>query len=235
MMTHKIKSLLWQLFFLAISTILFSLILENRAPNLLRPMSMALRTGFGLVIPLTALILYLAFRIPNRIGDFVSMAATLSLFAMQLAGLWASGQTQSVAISGLVPLTDAAAYHTDSLRIITGQNISYFSAMRPFFPGFLSFLMSITDQNFMASLAMITLIAAIAIYFGVREIQRRRVKLDKLHIRHLGTSKIRHRHPVARRNRRICRVQIKLPRTARAHDHSVGIYLAPSSKDRIEK
>jgi len=32
--------------------------------------------------------------------------------------------------------------------------------------------MSITNQNFMASLAIITLVAAIAIYFGIREIQR---------------------------------------------------------------
>jgi len=78
----------------------------------------------------------MAFRVPDLFGDFISMAATLSLFALPLAGLWASGQTQSVAIGGLIPLTDAAAYHVDSLRIITGQNISYFSAMRPFFRAF---------------------------------------------------------------------------------------------------
>jgi hypothetical protein len=80
MMTHKAKSHLWQLLFLAISTTLFSYILANRAPNLLRPISMALRTGFGLVIPVTGLILYLAFRIPNRAGDLAGTAATLSLF-----------------------------------------------------------------------------------------------------------------------------------------------------------
>lgn len=170
--THKISPYLWQAIFLLISIVIFSLILINRSPNFLRPMSMALRTGFGLVIPATGLILYLAFRIPNRVGDFIGMAVTLSLFAMPLAGLWASGQSQSVAISGLVPLTDASFYYSDSLRIITGQTISDFSAMRPFFPGFLSFLMSITDRNFMFSLAIITLIAAITIYFSVREIQR---------------------------------------------------------------
>jgi len=171
---YKIKTSLWQVIFLGISTALFSLILMNRSPNLLRPVSMSLRTGFGLVMPLTALILYLAFRTrsANRLGDFISMAATLSLFAMPLAGLWASGQTQSVAINGLVPLTDAAGYYIDSLRIITGQSISHFSAMRPLFPGFLSFVMSMTDQNLMTSLAVITLIAAISIHFGVREIQR---------------------------------------------------------------
>jgi hypothetical protein len=171
---HKIKPLLWQIFLLTVSAALFSLILANRSPNLLRPISMSLRTGFGLVIPLATLVMYLAFRTrsANRLGDLVSMAATLSLFAMPLAGLWASGQSQSVAISGLIPLADAASYHVDSLRIITGWEISNFSAMRPFFPGFLSFLMKITDQNLMASLAIITLVAAISFYFSVREVQR---------------------------------------------------------------
>ena len=114
MMTYKIKSLLWQLLFLAISIALFGLILANRSPNLLRPISMALRTGFGLVIPITALILYLAFRIPNRAGDLIGMTATLSLFAMPLAGLWASGLSQSTVLSGLIPLFDADSYYIDA-------------------------------------------------------------------------------------------------------------------------
>lgn len=167
----KINPYLWQLIFLATSAVIFSLILANRSPNLLRPVSMALRTGFGLVIPITALILYLVFRIPGRSGDLLGMVATLSLFAMPLAGLWASGQSQSVSISGLIPLTDAASYYNDSLRILAGQDISHFSAMRPFFPGFLSFLMGITNRNFMYTLAIITALAAISIYYSVRVVQ----------------------------------------------------------------
>jgi hypothetical protein len=176
MMTNKfvlkISPILWQLISLTISISIFSLILANRSPNILRPISMALRTGFGLVIPVSGLILYLAFRIPNRAGELIGMTATLSLFAMPLAGFWASGQSQSVAISGLIPLADAASYYTDSLRILSGLRISHFSAMRPFFAGFLSFLMSITNRNFMLSLAMVTALAAIAIYYSAREIQR---------------------------------------------------------------
>ena len=171
-LTNKINPYLWQVICLAVSITAFSLIVTNRSPNLLRPISMSMRSGFGLVIPITALLLYLCFRIPDRVGELISMTAVLSLFAMPLAGLWASGQSQSVAISGLIPLTDAANYYHDSLRIIAGQSISHFSAMRPFFPGFLSFLMSLTDRNFMFSLAIITAVAAVAIYYSVREIQR---------------------------------------------------------------
>jgi hypothetical protein len=168
----KPSPVVWQTVCLLISLGLYTLIVVNRSPNLLRPMSMALRTGFGLVIPITSLVVYAAFRVKDRLGDLISMAVTLCLFALPLAGLWASGQSQSVTISGLLPLTDASFYYQDSLRIIMGQDISHFSAMRPFFPGFLSFLMYLTDRNFMFSLAIITAIAAIGIYFTIREVQR---------------------------------------------------------------
>jgi hypothetical protein len=172
MMTQKIKAHLWQLLILAISTALFSLILANRAPNLLRPISMALRTGFGLVIPITALLLYFVFRIPNRIGDLIGMAATLSLFAMPLAGLWASGQSQPTILSGMIPLFDAGSYYTDALRLMNGGAFSIFSARRPLFASLLAVLLSITGRNLMASLAIITAITALACYFTAREIQR---------------------------------------------------------------
>ena len=169
---NKPSPAVWQVICLLFSLGLYTLIMVNRSPNLLRPISMALRTGVGLVIPITTLVLYAVFRVKDRPGDLLSMAATLSLFAMPLAGLWASGLSQSVTISGLLPLTDASFYYQDSLRIIMRQDISHFSAMRPFFPGFLSFLMYLTDRNFMFSLAIVTAIAAIGIYYTVREIQR---------------------------------------------------------------
>ncbi len=170
--SRELKPYFWLLLNLFVSLVVFSLILLNRSPNLLRPISMSLRTGFGLVIPVTALLLYASFRVQNRVGDLISMSLTLSLFAMPLAGLWASGQSQSISISGLIPLADAAYYYHDSLRIMSGWNISNFSAMRPFFAGFLSLIMNITDRNFMFSMAVITAIAGIAIYYAVREVQR---------------------------------------------------------------
>ena len=169
---QKINPYVWQVLCLIVSIASYTLIVINRSPNFLRPASMALRTGFGLVIPIAAIALYLAFRLPNRMGELISMTVTTSLFAMPLAGLWASGQSQSVTVSGLIPLTDAAFYYQDSLRIIMGQSISHFSAMRPFYPGFLSLLMQITDRNFMVSLAIVTAVGSVAMYYAAREIQR---------------------------------------------------------------
>ncbi len=133
---------------------------------------MSLRTGFGLVIPAAALVLFLAFRIPGRIGEFTSMTVTLGLFAMPLAGLWASGATQTTVLNGLIPVTDAAAYYMDALKLIGGERFSAFSARRSLFPGLFTAVLAVTGQNLMAALAVLTAIAAFSCYFAVKEIQR---------------------------------------------------------------
>jgi hypothetical protein len=169
---NKIHSVLWQTVCLSVSITSFSLILINRSPNFIRPLSMSLRTGFGLVIPATAIFLYLTYRVPGRLGEFLSMVATMTLFAMPLAGLWAAGDSQSTVFSGVIPLYDAAQYYVDALGLINGSAFSIFSARRPLFPGLLSVLLSLTNFNLMISLAILTGIVGLACYFSVREIHR---------------------------------------------------------------
>lgn len=149
----------------------FALILLNRSPNLLRPLSLAARTGFNLTVILLFLLLYVSFRLQGWIGKALSWTVTLALFALALAGLWAIGQTQSTVLTGIVPLFDAANYYTDALRLLAGQDFSDFSARRPLFAAFLSLLLWVTGQNLMAALALLTLITAVACYIAAREIQ----------------------------------------------------------------
>jgi len=170
--TNKIHPLVWQIICLIISAVIYITILENRSPNFLRSLSVSLRTSFGVMILVTTLVMYLAYRIPGKIGQLIGITATLALFAMPLAGLWVSGHTQSIIISGLIPVSDATNYYIDALRILNGMEISSFSAMRPFFPGFLSFLLSITGRNLMAALGILTALMSIASYIATREIQR---------------------------------------------------------------
>ncbi|MBI3170632.1 MAG: hypothetical protein HYZ22_19295, partial [Chloroflexi bacterium] len=169
---EKTHPLIWQILCLGISIFVFSLILSNHSPLLLRPVSMALRTGFGLVIPLTALAIYAVFRIPGKLGDLFALTATMSLFALSLAGLWASGNTQSVILNGLIPLTDAAGYYTDATRLQYGMDVSNFTAMRPFFAGLLSFFLWLSDKNLMTAVAIFTAIAGFSCFLACREIQR---------------------------------------------------------------
>jgi hypothetical protein len=149
----------------------FVFILLNRSPNLLRPLSLSARTGFNLTVMLLFLLLYLSFRLSGWSGRILSLIMTLTLFALALAGLWATGQTQSTVLSGVVPLYDAADYHADALRLLAGDSLSDFSARRPLFACFLSVLLWLTGQNLMAALALLTWISAVACYIAAREIQ----------------------------------------------------------------
>ncbi len=166
------SSFVWQAVCLFAAVLVFSLILLNRSPNLLRPISISLRTGFGLVIPAAALLVYTAFRLPSRIGELLAMVVTMALFAFPLAGLWASGQTQSTVLSGLIPLYDAGAYYNDSLKLLAGQDFSIISARRPLFPALMSVLLAVTGRNLMMTLAALTAITGLACYLAVREIQK---------------------------------------------------------------
>lgn len=169
---NKNHPAIWQVICLLVSVAVFSLILVNRSPSILRPVSMALRTGFGIVIPLTALALYACFRIRGQLGHLLALTAVMSLFAFGLAGFWASGKTQSISLMGLIPISDATWYYIDALKILHGIDISDFSAMRPFFPAFLSFALWLSDRNLLAALGIITAITGIASYLSAREIQR---------------------------------------------------------------
>jgi hypothetical protein len=118
------------------------------------------------------IILYLSFRVRGWPGKLIGLTASLSLFAFALAGMWASGHTQSTVISGLIPMYDAQNYYVDALRLLAGRSVSEFSASRPLFTGLLAVLLAITGRNLMMTLIILTLITGMACYFAAREIQR---------------------------------------------------------------
>ncbi|MBK7451177.1 MAG: hypothetical protein IPJ47_17935 [Anaerolineales bacterium] len=108
----------------------------------------------------------------RRYGELFALTATMALFALGLAGLWASGNTQSVVLNGLIPLTDAVGYYTDATRLQYGVDVSNFTAMRPFFAGLLSFFLRLTGRNLMVTVGIFTAIAGFASYLASREIQK---------------------------------------------------------------
>jgi hypothetical protein len=165
------KNWVQQTLSILLSISIFTLILLNRSPNFLRPISLYSRTGFNLALGLIFLLLYVTFRLRGGIGRLLSLTLTLALFAFALAGLWAIGQTQSIVLNGIVPLFDASAYYADSLRLLAGQDFSDFSGRRPLFAGLFSVLLWMTGQNLMTALGILTLITAIACYLSAKEIQ----------------------------------------------------------------
>lgn len=170
--TSQIRSYTWQIICLIVSILFYTFVLEYRSPSFLRQLSVSLRTSFGVVILLTTLVMYAAYRIPGKIGHLIGLATTMILFALPLAGAWVSGHTQSILISGLIPVSDATNYYIDALRILNGMDMSSFSAMRPIFPGFLAFLLNLTNRNLMSALGILTALMGIASYIATREVQK---------------------------------------------------------------
>jgi len=151
---------------------LFTIILLNRSPNLLRPISLNIRTGFNLTVAIFFVLIYISFRLRGWLGQLLSLTFTLALFAFALAGLWAIGGTQPTVLSGVIPLFDASDYYNDALRLLSGQDFSVFSARRPLFAGLFSVVLWAVQNNLLAAVSVFTLISALACYIAAREIQR---------------------------------------------------------------
>lgn len=151
---------------------IFTFILLNRSPNILRPISLAVRTGFTLAIPPAAILLFLSFRIRRSIEPLISFSLTMALFACSLAGLWISGGSDTTTLSGLLPIQDALAFYSDALQILSGGIISAHSAMRPFYAGFLSFLLAVGGRNLLVALSVIAAAGGISSYLAGREFLR---------------------------------------------------------------
>lgn len=151
---------------------IFTLILLNRSPNVLRPLSMNMRFGFTWIIPLLVVVLYISFRISGWLGRLIRLTATLSMFALALAGVWSSGQTQSTYISSLIPLYDAQVYYVDALRLLAGRSVSEFSAARPLFAGWLATILALTGRDLTIALMVLAAVNGLASFFAAEAVQR---------------------------------------------------------------
>jgi hypothetical protein len=151
---------------------IFWIIATNRSPNFLRPLSMILRTGYTLVLPILFCCLYLVFRLKGWIGNLLSLLLTLSIFALALAGVWADGKTEAWLISGVLPMFDATNYYIDALRLLAGQQFSEYSANKPLFAALFTVLLWIANHNLLNALALLTLLVGLGCYLLAEEIKR---------------------------------------------------------------
>lgn len=150
----------------------FWIITVNRDLVFLHSLSMLLRTGYTVVFPSVFVILYLTFRLHGWLGELVSLFTTLSIFGLALTGIWASGQTESGILSGVIPMFDSTDYYVDSLRLLAGKEFSEISTRRPLFTAFFAFLLWVTNHHLLYALAVLTLLVALGCYLLAREINR---------------------------------------------------------------
>ena len=149
----------------------YTLILMNRQPIFLRPVSIAVRYSFTLVLPLVFIAIYLASIIPGWPGKIISFTATLSLFSLALAGLWTSGHSEQYLIASLLPWVDAHYYYTGALSILEGGLLNPQAARRPLGTTFLTPLLGLTGQNLQVTLALLVVMTAVSCYYAARQVQ----------------------------------------------------------------
>ena len=151
---------------------IFWLIAINRSPNILRPLSMALRGGYTIIVPSIFIVLYIAYRIRGRIGNFLASTLTLSIFAFALAGGWALGVTESGLFSGVIPMLDSSGYYTGSLSLLVGQSMNDFASNKPLFSPIFAVLLWVAGQNLLIALIFLVLLVALGCYVLTVEIQK---------------------------------------------------------------
>lgn len=157
---------------LFIALLIYSLVLINRSIGLIEIGGIKLATGFGTMLLIIMILVYLIFIVPGWLGNTLSAIVILVLFGLTLVGTWVSGQTHGTTISGFIPIRDASSYYVDALRLLDGQNISIFSARRPLFTGLLAVFLRITNRNFMVSTGIFTALNGLTCYLAVKEIRR---------------------------------------------------------------
>lgn len=116
---------------------------------------------------------YLCFKLHDPYGIFASFSLSMVLFALALSFKWTSGFSDNGMIGGLLPYKDGKNYYYGANLILNGLPVirAGQSTERPLFPGFLSALLLLTDQNLKIALAIIVQLAGIGLYLSARQIR----------------------------------------------------------------
>jgi hypothetical protein len=122
---------------------------------------------FGILI----LILFLVYDRHSWLGDIAAFALTLAILALPLSGLWNSGLSNGVIIGGILPWSDASGYLSDAWSLAEGQLMSAFSGRRPWYASTLGALFRLSNGNLAITLAILSVLVAIACFALTREIQ----------------------------------------------------------------
>lgn len=104
--------------------------------------------------------------------DITAPIVITFLFFPPLFWLWRSGQYDTTAIGGLIPIQDMLQYYGDALLLQYGYRLALFSSNRPIFISFLSFILKITHNNLQITLIVLTICVIVAIVFLAFEIKK---------------------------------------------------------------
>ena len=121
------------------------------------------------LLVLTAALLLQAQHWPYQVGTTILVSA---LFAVPLLWQWSIPRYDGFVIAGVLPWSDASGYYLGALRLLHGVPLDALSSRRPFFPGFLGVLLSLTGTNLQQTLTLFCILNAVACTLLAHEIRR---------------------------------------------------------------
>ncbi|MDZ4159551.1 MAG: hypothetical protein U1B80_07160, partial [Anaerolineaceae bacterium] len=131
-------------------------------PTFLRQIAIALRFSFTIVFPLLVFLFFLAFSLPRKWGKAVAVVVIVSVYSLALLGVWASGFSDTYILSGLLPISDASGYYSNTLRFPLVGQFTEFASRRPLFNSLLTSISVLTNYNFVLIQSILVLIMGIA-------------------------------------------------------------------------
>jgi hypothetical protein len=133
-------------------------------------LGVAFRSDFS-TIAIGIFLLYLIFSLfPGTIKNTLIFSFIAFLFAISVAGLWGSGQSEQYLIGGIIPFSDARFYYMDARRLLEGAQFVTGAGRRPLFAALLSSLQWTSGQNLYLSIGFLIIIISLTTYFAVREV-----------------------------------------------------------------
>jgi hypothetical protein len=138
-----------------------------------RQFGLAFRYDFLQIMGPLALVVFLLFKLPEKISRALLLGVISAILVLPIAGLWASGQSEQYLLGGIIPFSDARFYFTDSHRLSEGSVFFTGAARRPLFTTMLTSIQWLTGQNLYVTIAALTLILGYTIYFAVYEFRSR--------------------------------------------------------------
>jgi len=123
------------------------------------------KVGFGF------LALSISFRLPTRFEKWVSLTFVIVLFSLPLIYIWHTGDSNLARIGGLLPGSDAGGLLRISEFLLDGKPLQL-GWKRPLSPGFLAFILWLTQRNIVIVQALLTGLAAVSCFVASRELKR---------------------------------------------------------------
>jgi hypothetical protein len=164
--SHSVKCSIKRVLRFLVPISLFILIITIQLPvNIAR-----LQLRFQLIhFLLLIFMFFLSFRIGGDIGWIIGCSLTMGLFAVQLASKWSLGISNANIIGGFVPYKDGFYYYNGARMLMSGQAITgdgLQGAFRPLYPGMLSVLLLLFNNNLIVVTAGIISLTALCCYIS---------------------------------------------------------------------